>query len=255
MTHPSFVGLYWIIGCTAAPDWFARPPPPDPPGCPASPGSPAAAHVARVRVEGWIAAEPTPALPALAQAGAWWRSVGVTLELVGTRTTRLDAVLGGDGPALDRQIAALPRAQADAAVLEAVVEPLRRWLRDRPASGADVDLVVVPRIASARSPVGRVAADLAGFTVAPRLVAELGHDQPDLAERLSDLLGPGLVPTAFVAADVLARLPPEEAQWVVAHEIGHALGLAHDPEPGNLMAGGFWRCRPRLRADQADQLR
>lgn len=228
--------------------WLAPAPlPPDPEGC-------APAAIARVPgglrapVEVWLEEGADPARAELASqvAAAWWREAGVELELRGVRSTEVGDVLGGDPLAL--------RGASPDAWVGAVVAPLREWLARRPRSGARIDLVVVRRITSPRSAMARVATDLAGFTVAPSLLAELGDAEPDLAATLAERLGPDLVPTVFVSSEVLARLPPEEARWVVAHELGHALGLPHDGLPGNLMSEGFYACRPSLRVDQAGRL-
>ena len=245
-----------LLGCTPGAGWFVGVVPPDPAGLRAGVGR-ARSLPGPVTVEVWVAdgADVGPAEASTAAAEHWWRAAGVELELQGTRTTSLPLVLGGDGAALDRQSAGLSPDRADDLMLDAVLAPLRAWLASRPSSGARVDLVVVPEIVGPGSPVARVADDLAGFTVAPGLVAELAQEQPDFATKVAARLGPGLTPTVFVSSAVLGRVDSADARWVVTHELGHALGLAHDDGPDNLMGARLYRCRPGLRPDQAARLR
>ncbi|MEQ1501802.1 MAG: hypothetical protein ABMB14_06205 [Myxococcota bacterium] len=228
---------WWWLGC--GPDWFsAAPDPTDPAPCP---DVEVAAVGRAVRVHLWLdpAASAPIAAASTAAAARFWAIADVTWVSAGTTRGPVGVVLGGDVTAGDD--------------LEAVIAPLRAWFATRYASGADVDLVLVPEIAGPRSPAVRAAGgDIAGFTVSPALIDAA---DPALGAAVSEALGRSATPTVFVATDVLAALGPDRARWVVAHELGHALGLVHDPQPGNLMSAAPLACRPGLRADQAARIR
>lgn len=211
------MSLMW--GCAEAPRWFAVDAVSvrDRAGCP----PPAIARAAprdvsvAVSVDADVAAG--AAAPWSQAAAGWWAAAGVRLVAAGTRAVDLDEVFEAGGQ-----------------------EGLRRWWTTAP-EGGDIDLVWVRRIASPRSEVARVSNDIAGFTIDAEAASALG-------------LPARRAPVVFAAADVLARLGGDRARWVVAHEIGHALGLSHDAEAGNLMAEGLYGCPPSLRADQAGAL-
>ena len=60
-------------------------------------------------------------------------------------------------------------------------------------------------------------------------------------------------PTLFLDVEALARF--EHPENVVAHELGHAFGLLHTDEPGNLMnAEVAGSCRAWLSSEQATSI-
>ncbi|MEQ1568871.1 MAG: hypothetical protein ABMA64_24750 [Myxococcota bacterium] len=224
--------MWWLaIGCASIPDWFHRSTLDTPPcggGVAQVPGSATVwVHVSRD-------ADPDSALAATQAAASWWAGAGLDLSAAGTDRITLPEVLGGDVTRGDG--------------IERVLDPLAGWFA-APHPHGDVDLVLVRDIAGPRSPVSRDIGDLvAGFTVSPALAED------PLSAAILARLGPRPHPTIFVSTDALSALGPDRARWVVAHELGHALGLPHDPEPGNLMFAEPSACRPSLRPDQASAI-
>lgn len=137
-------------------------------------------------------------------------AAGPTLDLrlvpdAGTaRTFDLGDPLAGDAP----------DALADA--VTAIATPVRDG----------VELVVVPTLAAPHTVAARTLGTLRGVALSPWA--------PALPAGLDDL--PPWTPSVFAAAAELHGRP--DAGRVLAHELGHALGLAHDPRPDNLMYGG-----------------
>lgn len=245
--------LWWWVSCARDPDWLrADGPLPSPEGCPAPP--PAAVE-GEVTLHLWLErGVPEARADDVGRvAAAWWARQG--LRLVPAGVERMDAgpALGGDAVALEAQVAGLPPEQAEAVVLDAALGPLRDWMRTHAVPARHrVDVVIVGELVPPDSPMARVASDVAGLTLAPGLLAD-----DAFGARVSAHLGlpEAFTPTVLLSDRVLARLPADQAAWVLPHELGHALGLPHEPSPGNLMAPGFYRCPPGLDPGQAAALR
>ncbi len=237
--------LFTWFACAADDAWLRPAPWPVAGGCELAALAPVPGEVAvHLLVDRAVGLERARALGPIA--AGWWAEAGLRLVPAGVEVEDVGPVLGGHAAALVDEVAALPPAEAEARVLEVVLAPLRARLAG-PAAPR-VDVVWVETLVAPDSPVARVATDVAGLTVSPALV---GRAEDDLAALLVRHLPGTYTPTVFLSDAVLRALPPEEAAGVLPHELGHALGLPHDPAVGNLMAPTFARCPPSLRPDQA----
>jgi hypothetical protein len=129
--------------------------------------------------------------------------------------------------------------------------PVRSFIRSHSAPGT-VQVVVLRNVASPgvleliRENLGGT---LAGIGLSPALLAYLGSDS-SLSLQRQLALGESFTPTLFVGHEVVAG--NSEGRLVLAHELGHALGLPHATSQGNLMASRPTGklCEPMLEADQ-----
>jgi hypothetical protein len=112
-----------------------------------------------------------------------------------------------------------------------------------------IDQIISPEMVTAMGvPAGAV---VVGLGLSSSLINRLSAEGSD-GEGLNTMLniGSDFTPTLFVGHTDIARLTGN-FDLVVAHEMGHAMGLAHVTDYGNLMyQGGPLDCRPWLGQDQ-----
>lgn len=119
-----------------------------------------------------------------------------------------------------------------------------------------VNVVVIDQIAS---PGFIELADLQGVIVglglSSTLISRLQETDPDAASLNTMLQMDGdFTPTLFVGHNDLALLA-DDFDFVIAHELGHALGLAHVEQAGNLMEQGDpGACQQWLSQDQIESM-
>jgi len=97
-----------------------------------------------------------------------------------------------------------------------------------------ISVVVLPHIASPDVAASFQGGVIAGLGLSPTLFKNVAANDP--SKNLFDLIGLGedFTPTLFVGhADVVALAKSPDV--IVAHELGHAMGLQHTQDPGNLM--------------------
>ena len=97
-----------------------------------------------------------------------------------------------------------------------------------------INVVVLPHIASPDVAASFQGGVVAGLGLSPTLFKNVAAD--DASKNLFELIGldEDFTPTLFVGhADVVALAKSPDV--IVAHELGHAMGLQHTQDPGNLM--------------------
>ncbi len=137
--------------------------------------------------------------------------------------------------------------QADAgAQAEKLLGRLRGFVsRHADEPGSAIRVVVIDEIAHEDSLAAAGLGTLRGLAISPALA-------PDRAGLdLREMFGRDHAPVVLLAP----RGDPEADARVLAHEIGHALGLEHRHHPHNLMTQHEHGCAPLLDDDQAEIIR
>jgi hypothetical protein len=147
--------------------------------------------------------------------------------------------------------------QAQQIVGNVIFKPTREFFtRHSLPAESKVNVTVIDQIISPEMvdvlgiPAGTVVVGLGLSSVLIDRLAAQGEDGQGLNTMLN--IGSEFTPTLFVGHTDIARLTGN-FDLVVAHEMGHAMGLPHVDDYGNLMyQGGPLDCRPWLGQDQID---
>lgn len=116
-----------------------------------------------------------------------------------------------------------------------------------------IHIVALPRIAQRGSIWEAIARPFAGFTWRSDLDWATDAGSPGDLPLPKDAPSP-LPTTVYLAVDELSAR--KDAPWVLAHEIGHALGLAHTTSPARLMSSVRQSgCIPSVAASERELIR
>src|SRR5260370_9390526 len=151
----------------------------------------------------------------------------------------MEAALAGAQLPPDRRPPAAETRRAKRALGEVMFRDLRAFVESHSAAGT-INLVVVEHVLDPELDAylfGGRGVTMVGFGISPALFAQVSASDPeyDLWEMTG--LPQDFTPTVFIGDADLGALPGS-ADNLIAHEMGHALGLPHSNLPGNLMTPG-----------------
>jgi hypothetical protein len=143
---------------------------------------------------------------------------------------------------------------ANQAIGQIMFRPLREMIQSQQAPGR-VNIFILPEIVAPALAVSlQLQGELAGLGVSPSLFARISADDPQF--NLLTLIGlpADFTPTLFVGSDTVRKYT-NHPDNLIAHEMGHILGLVHQTDPGNLMTQGTpTNCRTIVTDQQIDDL-
>lgn len=221
--------LWWLAACASPPALFVATAPAVPP-CP-PPAAPGPARTLTVEVLLGAGVRWADVATMTGAAEAAWAPLGVHILATRTETILLETALTGDTTQIDGSSTTAARATASRAALAPLAAIARR------PSVADLRLLVVARLSAPGSVGARALVDGHGLTLAPAQLPSELRDALDVAAETP--------PLAVVSVSGWRARRPGDADLLVAHELGHALGYAHDPKPNAIMSTGPQRCQPQ----------
>jgi hypothetical protein len=181
---------------------------------------------------------------------------GLTYALNGT-TAQLNAlpaqlgIVAGQKPSPAQQ-AALNKAAADV-----IFGELRAFIRSQSnPPRQSINVVIIDQVASPDVAASFNGGVIAGLGLSPTLFRNVAADDP--SKNLFELIGVGedFTPTFFVGHADVVRLA-KSPDVIAAHELGHAMGLQHTKQPGDLMTqlAASNACLPGLTDREVDILK